>query len=158
MARNGIVTAALHSLKPTPSSEQSSLSHAQRHAAKQDVPAEHAAEHAVALQTVSKCSSEQHAHEQSYNLPSEAALAGNSQDEGAANSAPAAQARKNGRWPCAKPLPKPGSPAAKLLPELGSPVPSETDMSRQPAVHDAAMPRRNGDSHGADGSLGAVSM
>ncbi len=158
MARDNIVFQMLSSLTPTPSSQNSRTAHVRQQAAKQDVSAEHAAEHVEALQTVSRGSLEHSMHAEANGILPNAAMNGSCQDATEASSRRSAQPRENGRWPWAKPLPRPGSPTADRLPGLGSPVPPETEMSRAPAGHAAAVSHLNGNSHKANGSPDSVTL
>ena len=157
-ARVSIVSEALHSLEPTASSEQSRTAHAQKRATKQDVAAEHAAEHANALQTVSRGSAERSGLKKANATLSEAAELSKCRDTAAAAGRPSAQTRAGGRWPCARPPPKRGSMAPDPLPALGSPVPCESDMSQRPAADAAAMPHLNCSSQQPNGTLDSISL
>ena len=140
LARDSVVSEVLRMLAPTPSPQRSCAAHAHPRAAKQDVPAEHAAEHVQALRAVSMASPEQGVPDQAHSPPhQQAAMNGDRQDVAEANSSGPAQSRGRGRWSWPQPLLKPSTMAPKHPLALGSPVPSEAEMSKQLAVHATAM-------------------
>ena len=158
ISRDTIVFQTLSQLPPALPSQQSRTARAQQRPRMQDVAAEHAAEHVEALQTASRGSLGHAMHAELNGDPPMAAVHGDCQDVAEASSRRPVQPRGDGRWPWAKPLPRPGCPAAKRLPALGSPVPPEAEMSRAPAGHAATVSHLNGDSHEPNGSTHTVSL
>ena len=155
-ARDEIVSRALSALTGKPLPQETVSTRPASRAASQDITADHMSEHAEALQTLSRSSSEHSLHE--YVLQDDASdtalqethINGNHQAAGPAEGKQAPQKQKQkGRWPWAKSGLGKGSPRAAELPELGSPVPSETAMCQRPPAHLSGTPRA-GSSNGPE--------